>query len=103
MGSPSALKSPGLPLSPGDDVQDIYRKQVLRIEELEKENKRLQTESQDAETRWKKTEEELEELREANNEVAELKAKADQVEAKSKEVDTLVCFPALRGFVEVRG
>ena len=95
------LKSPTLPpLSPGSDaVGDIYRKQALRIEELEKENKRLQTESAEAEARWKKTEEELEELREASGEVAELKSKADQVATKGEEVEKLVWFlPFLSSF-----
>lgn len=61
--------SPG-PLSPdgaGDTAPDIYRKHVARIEELEKENKRLTKESGDAEKRWKKAEEELADLREAES------------------------------------
>ncbi|KAJ2973428.1 hypothetical protein NQ176_g6614 [Zarea fungicola] len=59
--------SPG-PLSPdGDTAPDIYRKQSARIEELEKENKRLQKESSDAEKRWKKAEEELADVREADD------------------------------------
>ena len=56
----------GSPLSPdGDTAPDIYRKNVAKIEELEKENKRLEKESADAEKRWKKAEEELADLREA--------------------------------------
>ncbi|OAA51140.1 hypothetical protein BBO_01087 [Beauveria brongniartii RCEF 3172] len=59
--------SPG-PLSPdGDTAPDIYRKHVARIEELEKENKRLQREYSDSEKRWKKTENELADLREADD------------------------------------
>ncbi|KAJ3488045.1 hypothetical protein NLG97_g6276 [Lecanicillium saksenae] len=59
--------SPG-PLSPdGDTAPDIYRKHVARIEELEKENKRLQKESSDSEKRWKKAEDELADLREADD------------------------------------
>jgi len=86
------LKSPTLPpLSPGgDSVQDIYRKQAQLIEELERENKRLQQESQEAGARRRKTEEELEELREASGEVAELKSKADQAESRAAEVEKLV-------------
>lgn len=58
--------SPG-PLSPdGDTAPDIYRKHVARIEELEKENKRLQKDSSDSEKRWKKAEDELADLREAD-------------------------------------
>lgn len=56
--------SPG-PFSPdGDTAPDIYRKHVARIEELEKDNKRLAKEGTDAEKRWKKAEEELADLRE---------------------------------------
>ena len=70
--------------SGGETVQDIYRKQVQRIEELERDNKRLQAEALVAETRWKKTEEELEERREASIEMVDLRAKA-------KEAENLVC------------
>ncbi|KAL2757950.1 hypothetical protein ACRALDRAFT_2040268 [Sodiomyces alcalophilus JCM 7366] len=58
------------PLSPGsfgpegETATDIYKKHVARIEELEKENKRLAKEAADAEKRWKKVEEELADLRE---------------------------------------
>lgn len=59
--------SPG-PLSPdGDTAPDIYRKHVAKIEELEKENRRLQKDSSDAEKRWKKAEDELADLREADD------------------------------------
>ncbi|KAK7454911.1 M protein repeat protein [Colletotrichum acutatum] len=62
------------PLSPsaeapeGESATDIYRKQHARIEELEKENKRLAKDSTDAERRWKKAEEELADLRETEGE-----------------------------------
>lgn len=57
----------GFPLSPeGETAPDIYRKQVARIEDLEKENKRLAKEAGDAEKRWQKAEEELADLREAD-------------------------------------
>lgn len=57
------------PLSPaivgeGDTAPDIYRKQVARIEDLERENKRLAKEAADNEKRWQKAEDELEDLRE---------------------------------------
>ncbi len=59
--------SPG-PFSPdGDTAPDIYRKNVARIEELEKDNKRLQKETDESEKRWKKAEEELADLREADS------------------------------------
>lgn len=60
--------SPG-PLSPEiETAPDIYRKHVARIDELERENRRLAKESGDAEKRWKKAEDELADLREAETE-----------------------------------
>lgn len=71
---------PGVPLSPGygfspegDTAPDIYRKQSLKIEELERENKRLAKDAAEGEKRWKKAEEELEELREAEDDSAQKK------------------------------
>ncbi|CAJ2502613.1 Uu.00g100070.m01.CDS01 [Anthostomella pinea] len=59
--------SGSFPLSPeGETAPEIYRKQVARIEDLEKENKRLAKEAGDTEKRWKKAEEELADLREAD-------------------------------------
>ncbi|KAB8290695.1 hypothetical protein EYC80_008335 [Monilinia laxa] len=61
--------SPEIAFSPsGDTAPDIYRKQALKIEDLERENKRLSKEAVDSEKRWKKAEEELEDLREADGE-----------------------------------
>ena len=94
LGSPSlnGSKSPTLTaLSPeGDAVTDIYRKQAARLDELEKENRRLAEGSRDFESRWKKTEEELEELREASSKVAELKASANKVQALEDDIAKLV-------------
>lgn len=57
----------GFPLSPeGETAPEIYRKQVARIEDLEKENKRLAKEAADSEKRTQKAEEELADLREAD-------------------------------------
>ncbi|KAH7356929.1 hypothetical protein BKA65DRAFT_495800 [Rhexocercosporidium sp. MPI-PUGE-AT-0058] len=74
MRSSSFRQSSGGPLSPsygfspeGDTAPDIYRKQASRIEELEKENKRLAKEASDGERRWKKAEEELEDIREVDD------------------------------------
>ncbi|KAJ6779773.1 hypothetical protein PWT90_04951 [Aphanocladium album] len=76
--------SPG-PLSPdGDTAPDIYRKHVARIEELEKENKRLQKESSDSEKRWKKAEDELADLREADD-----KKGSDETEKLKGEIASL--------------
>lgn len=64
----SGAISPG-PFSPdGETAPDIYRKHVAKIEELEKENKRLAKEASDSEKRWQKAEEELADLREAEDE-----------------------------------
>ena len=83
-------------LSPdGDSVTEIYRKQAARLDELERENRRLVKDLSEAEGRWRSTEEELEELREASGEVAELKARAEKVDAKNEEIDKLVFFDPL--------
>lgn len=78
--------SPG-PLSPGGGVtSEVYREQAQRIEELEKENKRLAGEVEDSEKKRRKGEEELEELREGRGDVA-------LAVEKGKEADKLVrCF-----------
>lgn len=88
----ASIKSPPLPpLTPdGDSVQEVYRKQASRIEELEKENKKLEKDLEEANGRWKKTEEQLEDLREASVDVAELKDKLSKAEERASEVDKLV-------------
>ena len=88
-------KPPNLPaLSPdGDAVTEIYRKQAFRLDELERENKKLSKEVEVAETRWRKTEVQLEELRESSGQVAGLKSRADKVEAKTEEISRLVSEP----------
>jgi hypothetical protein len=56
-------------LSPeGDTAPEIHRRQQAKIEELERENKRLVKDATESERRWKKAEEDLEELREAHTE-----------------------------------
>lgn len=78
------------PFSPdGDTAPDIYRKQALKIEELEKENKRLAKDATDGEKRWKKAEEELEDLREAEGDVT--LASKDTSTGSSGELQKLVC------------
>lgn len=72
--------SPGLSSPDGTTAPEIYRKNVARIEELEKENERLGKEVQDSERRRKKAEEELEELREADSPTRETGAGGGQVE-----------------------
>jgi hypothetical protein len=83
----SSFRSTSGPLSPRDfppeenTAPDIYLKQTVRIEELEKENKRLAKEASDGERRWKKAEEELEDLREAEEAERESGAKAKDTSA----------------------
>ena len=88
-------KSPDLPaLTPdGDSVNSIYRKQAARLDELEKENRRLAKEAQENEKRWRKTEDQLEELREASGEVAQLKARAEKADAQIEEFNKVVGLP----------
>ena len=92
--SPNGAKSPELPvLTPdGDSVNSIYRKQSARLDDLEKENKRLQKELQEAERRWRRSEEDLEDLRESSGEIAELKSKAQKAEAQAEEYNKIVCL-----------
>ena len=84
------LSPSGVPFSPeGDTAPDIYRKQAIRIEELEKENKRLAKDASDGEKRWKKAEEELENLREADDGTSNT---ADVKSDSFAEVAKLVCM-----------
>ncbi|KAL3476866.1 hypothetical protein BJX99DRAFT_246544 [Aspergillus californicus] len=87
----STLKSPSLPplSADGDYVQEVYRKQSTRIEELEKENKRLEKEVEDVGVRFKKTEDQLEELREASVDVGELRERLSKAEENVGGVEEL--------------
>ncbi|KAL4884201.1 hypothetical protein BJY04DRAFT_226020 [Aspergillus karnatakaensis] len=90
--SPSAtLKSPSLPplSADGEAVQEVYRKQSSRIEELERENKRLEKEVEEVSGRFKKTEDQLEELREAGVDAAELKERLRAAEERVGGVEEL--------------
>lgn len=93
--SPASLKSPPGTLPPltgdGDSVHEVFRKQSTRIEELEKDNKRIEKELGDATARWRKTEDQLEDLREANVDGAELREKLKEAEEKVASIETLVC------------
>ena len=70
----------------------MFRKQSTKIEELEKENKRLEKQFTDATTRWRKTEEQVEDLREASVDSAELREKLKEAEEKAASVESLVCL-----------
>lgn len=74
----------GGPTSPGGAVSaEIFREQAQKIEELEKENKRLLGEVEEGEKKRRRSEEELEELREGRGDLA-LAAE------RGKEADVLV-------------
>lgn len=67
-GGPLSPTAAAAPLSPdGETAPDIYRKQVARIEELERENRKLGKDATDAERRWQKAEEQLSDLREGED------------------------------------
>lgn len=86
------LKSPPLPpLTPDEDsVHEVFRKQAARLEELERENKRLGKELDDANAKRKKADDQLEDLREASVETVELKDKLEKAEKKVAEIEKLV-------------
>ncbi|TLD25615.1 hypothetical protein PspLS_06146 [Pyricularia sp. CBS 133598] len=86
----AAPPTPGL-TSPDlrETAPDIYRKNMARIEELEKENKRLARESTEAEKRWQKAEEELADLREAEGDTGKKAGGFDEVEKLKSELASL--------------
>lgn len=103
MRSSSFRQSSGGPLSPsygfspdGDTAPEIYRKQASRIEELEKENKRLAKEADDGERRWKKAEEELEDMREADDDSATKGANTASSPGSPNELEKLVGASKIR-------
>ncbi|KAK1071710.1 hypothetical protein LTR74_003081 [Friedmanniomyces endolithicus] len=89
-GAPSTiatdLKSGGGPLSPGIEVQDLYKKQAARIEELERENVAYKVQQEEGAARLVKAEEELDGLREGSSDVAELRSKAKDAERLGTEL-----------------
>jgi len=87
----ASFRQGATPTSPGadtDDVPDVYRKQIARIEELERENKRLAREASEHQARWQKNEEELEELRERTAEETQ-SGDNEEVQKLRSEIDTL--------------
>ncbi|KAJ6178634.1 hypothetical protein N7519_009095 [Penicillium mononematosum] len=72
-----------------ESVHEVFRKQSTKIEELEKDNKRLEKELSDATMRWRKTEEQVEDLREASVDGVELKEKLKQAEEKAASIESL--------------
>ena len=76
------------PMSPGLEVQDLYRKQAARIEELEKESKAYKEENEEGAIRLAKVEEELESMREGSSDMADLKTKTKEAEQLRAELST---------------
>ena len=63
---------------------------LLRIEELERENRKLSKEAEEHENRWRKVEEELEEVREQNAEKSPMKNDAEgEIQRLRAEIETL--------------
>ncbi|KAK4546865.1 hypothetical protein LTR36_001597 [Oleoguttula mirabilis] len=79
------------PMSPGPglEVQDLYKKQATRIEELEKENTSYKQQQEEGAARLAKADDELESLREGNSELAEYKSKATEVDRLGAELATV--------------
>jgi sulfur transfer protein SufE len=71
-------------------VHEVFRKQSTRIEDLEKDNKRMENELSEATARWRKTEDQLEDLREASVDAAELREKLKEAEEKVASIESLV-------------
>ncbi|KAJ5167816.1 uncharacterized protein N7482_003410 [Penicillium canariense] len=90
---PATLKSPPQSLPPltgdGESVHEVFRKQSTKIEDLEKDNKRLEKELSEATARWRKTEDQLEDLREASVDGAELREQLKQAEQKAASIESL--------------
>ena len=92
--------SPGAAFSPdGETAPEIYRKQQIKIDDLEKENKKLAKEAGDSEKRWKKAEEELEDLREAEDDSATKKGPSSS--GSTEEVEKLVSILFFIGHLRI--
>ncbi|KAK1009690.1 hypothetical protein LTR91_002831, partial [Friedmanniomyces endolithicus] len=89
-GAPSTiatdLKLGGGPLSPGIEVQDLYKKQAARIEELERENGAYKVQQEEGAARLAKAEEELDGLRKGSSDVADLRSRAKEAERLGTEL-----------------
>jgi predicted nucleic acid-binding Zn-ribbon protein len=103
--SPSAASAFLSALTPdGDTMNDIYRKQASRLEELERENKTLEREARDGEARWRRSEEELEGLREASGEASAFKVQAQKAEESQSLITELKAeIAALQRQLQQRG
>lgn len=89
----SASKVPSLPPLTADEesVHEVFRKHSMRVEELEKDKKRLEKEVEEENSRRKSIEDQLQEFREASMDTSELKDRLDRAEKKAEEIEELVC------------
>ena len=103
--SPSSTSSALPPLDPsGDAMDDIYRRQAVRVEDLEKENLRLSDELKDAKLKAQRREEVLEELREASSDNSTAKGQSDQINHVQDENSRLQTeIAAMRRQLQQRG
>ena len=76
------------PMSPQGEVQDLYRKQEARIDELEQENSSFRKQQEEGAARLAKAEEELESLREGSNDKSESEAKTMELERLQTQLST---------------
>lgn len=80
------LKNGSGPMSPGPEVQELYKKQAARIEGLERENSLFREQQEEGVARLAKAEEELQGLREGSSDMAELRSKAKDTDRISTEL-----------------
>ena len=80
------LRAGSGPTSPGLEVQELYKKQAGRIEELERENRAYKEQQEEGAARLAKAEGELESLREGSSDLAELKSRANQADKLTAEL-----------------
>ncbi|KAF2721955.1 hypothetical protein K431DRAFT_223038 [Polychaeton citri CBS 116435] len=77
------------PLSPSNEVTELYQKQSQQISDLTAEKEFLTKEQEQHAAKLAKAEEELETLREQGGEIAELKSKAQEAESLKTEVESV--------------
>lgn len=76
-------------VSESQSPPDVFRRQALRLEELERENKRLEKDLGNARSKWNQADEELEELRAMKAEVESLRTQLVRADEITKETETL--------------
>ena len=78
---------------------------AFKVEALEKENKRLAEEKDEADKRWKKLEEELQELKESQGDsggwLKEESGKSEEVEKLVCHIESLLAFAVIPRFRQI--